>query len=36
MKTMMLTLHSTQAGMQDQQAAVSENQSAMGDAFNDA
>jgi RND superfamily putative drug exporter len=35
MRNMMLTMHSTQAGMQKQMAAVSENQSAMGDAFND-
>jgi RND superfamily putative drug exporter len=35
MKNMMLTMHATQGGMQDQQAALSENQSAMGDAFND-
>jgi RND superfamily putative drug exporter len=36
MKTMMLTQKATQAGLQDQQAAGSEGQSAMGDAFNDA
>jgi RND superfamily putative drug exporter len=36
MKEMMLTMHATQGGMQDQQAAASENQSAMTDAFNDA
>ena len=35
MKTMMLTMYQTQKGMQDQQAAGSENSSAMGDAFND-
>jgi putative drug exporter of the RND superfamily len=36
MKTMMLTMHATQAGQLDQQAAMEANQSAMGDAFNDA
>ena len=36
MKSMMLTQYATQKGQQDQQAAASENQSAMGDAFNDA
>ncbi len=34
MRTMMLTTHATQAGLQDQMAAMSENSSAMGDAFN--
>ncbi len=34
MKNMMLTMHASQGGLQDQQAAQSENQSAMGDAFN--
>ncbi|WP_319451884.1 MULTISPECIES: MMPL family transporter [unclassified Mycobacterium] len=36
MKSMLLTQYATQKGQQDQQAAASENQSAMGDAFNDA
>ena len=36
MKTMMLTMHATQAGQLDQQAATESNQSAMGEAFNDA
>jgi putative drug exporter of the RND superfamily len=35
MKQMMLTQYATQKGQQDQQAAASENSSAMGDAFND-
>jgi RND superfamily putative drug exporter len=35
MRTMMLTMHSTQSGLQDQMAAMSKNQPAMGDAFND-
>jgi putative drug exporter of the RND superfamily len=35
MKQLMLTQYSTQKGQQDQQAASSENSSAMGDAFND-
>jgi putative drug exporter of the RND superfamily len=35
MKQMMLTQYATQKGQQDQQAAASQNQSAMGDAFND-
>ncbi|MDT5107803.1 MAG: putative drug exporter of the superfamily, partial [Mycobacterium sp.] len=35
MRTMMLTMHATQAGMQDQTAARDENSTAMGDAFND-
>ncbi|MDT5214158.1 MAG: putative drug exporter of the superfamily [Mycobacterium sp.] len=35
MKQLMLTQYSTQKGQQDQQAAASENSSAMGDAFND-
>lgn len=35
MQTMMLVQHSTQASQQDQQNAMNENQSAMGDAFND-
>ncbi|SEH79350.1 putative drug exporter of the RND superfamily [Mycolicibacterium rutilum] len=35
MKQMMLTMHATQGGLQKQQAALTENQSAMGDAFND-
>jgi RND superfamily putative drug exporter len=35
MKNMMLTMHSTQSSVQDQQFAGNENQSAMGDAFND-
>jgi RND superfamily putative drug exporter len=34
MRTMMLTMHATQAGMQDQTAARDENSTAMGDAFN--
>ncbi|ODQ89961.1 RND family transporter [Mycolicibacterium holsaticum] len=33
MKTMMLTMYATQKGMQDQMAAVQENSTAMGDAF---
>ena len=33
MKTMMLTTYATQKGMQDQMAALQENSSAMGDAF---
>jgi len=33
MKTMMLTMYATQKGQQDQQAAASENSTAMGDAF---
>ena len=36
MRTMMLTMHATQGGMQDQMAAMNENSTAMGDAFNDA
>jgi RND superfamily putative drug exporter len=36
MRTMMLTMHATQGGMQDQMAARDENSTAMGDAFNDA
>ncbi|HEY6574891.1 MAG TPA: MMPL family transporter, partial [Mycobacterium sp.] len=36
MRTMMLTMHATQGGMQDQTAAMNENATAMGDAFNDA
>jgi len=36
MKTMMLTMYATQKGQQDQQAAASENSSAMGEAFDDA
>jgi putative drug exporter of the RND superfamily len=36
MKTMMLTMHATQSGQLRQQAAMEENQTAMGDAFNDA
>jgi len=36
MKSMLLTQYATQKGQQDQQAAASENQSAMGEAFNDA
>jgi RND superfamily putative drug exporter len=36
MRTMMLTMHATQGGMQDQTAAMNENSTAMGDAFNDA
>ncbi len=35
MKNMMLTMHSTQSGQQEQQFAMNEGQSAMGDAFND-
>jgi RND superfamily putative drug exporter len=35
MKTMMLTMYATQKGMQDQQAAMSENSTAMGDAFDE-
>ncbi|HET7742412.1 MAG TPA: MMPL family transporter, partial [Mycobacterium sp.] len=35
MKDMMLTMKASQGGLQDQQKAASENQSAMGDAFND-
>src|SRR5215218_9534489 len=35
MRDMMLTMHSTQSSQQEQQYAASENQSAMGDAFND-
>ncbi len=35
MQKMMLTMHSTQSSQQDQQHAANENQSAMGDAFND-
>jgi len=34
-REMMLKMHATQGGLQDQQAALTENQSAMGDAFND-
>jgi RND superfamily putative drug exporter len=33
MKTMMLTMYATQKGSQDQQSAMSENSTAMGDAF---
>ena len=36
MKQMMLTMYQTQKGQQDQQAAASENASAMGEAFDDA
>jgi RND superfamily putative drug exporter len=36
MKTMMLTMYATQKGQQDQQAAASENSTAMGQAFDDA
>ena len=36
MKTMMLTMYQTQKGLQDQMAAMQENQTAMGTAFNDA
>ena len=36
MQQMMLTMYQTQKGQQDQQAAASENQSAMGDAFDTA
>jgi RND superfamily putative drug exporter len=35
MQRMMLEMHSTQSSQQDQQHAMTENQSAMGDAFND-
>jgi RND superfamily putative drug exporter len=35
MQKMMLEMHSTQSSQQDQQFAMNENQSAMGDAFND-
>jgi RND superfamily putative drug exporter len=35
MQRMMLEMHSTQSSQQDQQFAMNENQSAMGDAFND-
>ncbi|MFV8246206.1 RND family transporter [Mycolicibacterium peregrinum] len=35
MKTMMLTMYQTQKGLQDQMAAMQENQTAMGTAFND-
>jgi putative drug exporter of the RND superfamily len=35
MRNMMLSMHSTQASQQDQTAVMNENQSAMGDAFND-
>ena len=35
-RTMMLTMYQSQGGMQNQQAAAAEGQSAMGDAFNDA
>ena len=35
MRTMMLQMHSSQAGMQDQMKARDENSTAMGDAFND-
>ncbi|MEN3319977.1 MAG: putative drug exporter of the superfamily [Mycobacterium sp.] len=35
MRTMMLSMHSSQASQQDQQNAMNDNQSAMGDAFND-
>jgi len=34
MQKMMLTMHASQASQQDQMAATNENQSAMGDAFN--
>jgi putative drug exporter of the RND superfamily len=34
MRTMMLTMHATQGGLQDQMAAMDENSTAMGDAFN--
>ena len=34
MRKMMLTMHASQASQQDQMAATNENQSAMGDAFN--
>ncbi|MGE2727105.1 RND family transporter [Mycolicibacterium pulveris] len=33
MRTMMLTMHATQKGLQDQMAAMQENSTAMGDAF---
>ena len=33
MKTMMLTMYATQKGMQDQMAAMQDNSSAMGEAF---
>jgi RND superfamily putative drug exporter len=36
MQRMMLTQYATQKGQQDQQAAASQNSTAMGDAFNDA
>ena len=36
MRVMMLTMQATQAGQQDQMEAMQQNQSAMGDAFNDA
>ncbi|OFB38956.1 hypothetical protein BA059_13745 [Mycolicibacterium sp. (ex Dasyatis americana)] len=36
MKTMMLTMYQTQKGLQDQMAAMQDNQTAMGTAFNDA
>jgi RND superfamily putative drug exporter len=36
MKTMTLTMYATQKGQQDQQAAASENSTAMGQAFDDA
>jgi RND superfamily putative drug exporter len=35
MRDMMLTMHSTQSSVQDQQFAMNEGQTAMGDAFND-
>ncbi|WP_454790860.1 MMPL/RND family transporter [Mycolicibacterium lutetiense] len=35
MKTMMLTMYQTQKGLQDQMAAMQDNQTAMGTAFND-
>ncbi|WKG01468.1 RND family transporter [Mycolicibacterium sp. HK-90] len=35
MKTMMLTMHQTQKGLQDQMAEMQDNQTAMGTAFND-
>jgi putative drug exporter of the RND superfamily len=35
MRDMMLTMHSTQSSVQDQQYAANDGQSAMGDAFND-
>ncbi|MDH6194907.1 RND superfamily putative drug exporter [Mycobacterium frederiksbergense] len=35
MKTMMLTMHQTQKGLQDQMAEMQDGQSAMGEAFND-